>query len=502
MAVAHWQDGRPVDGGSPRRVVSSRLIGVVGGGSAPLVSMPQPTSSMLHPGPSGVIRRVSPRQHFEHELLRAGETKVVSEKPISREDLMAGGRLREANPGAKLPEPEPRLSSGCMSARRVEAPLSGSLLSATQARVLSPVMTRPRTDSMYVDVAPWPGPPTWGSQGSFGPVAGPSHDPRAGLPAYGPPMQSIRYPEPHPMMQRSGGPPMHPAGPYQPADFWGSASRSPGPMFPQPPQGAGRPRRPLRSERGPSYGTQALNWLSRTAHQATGGLLGDATAGEEEAAGTHGTSQIAGVLAEQPFPSEHMPPGASGPAIGFPPAWSSMPPTGPRGPEAFKMGPPQPMACTGHMPPPQPAMASMGSFSQSCAAPMRYGDVNAGGFGSSSQVLPSQIPAQHMPPVNTYPTAPAMYESQPSASTYCNGGTAPGMDHMTSPYTQQYPHSHPMPGEHPYPALQSPPQPHEPTPNQPAPDAAHAYPDLAPPDNFYDSPSFQPTHQPAYDVPP
>ncbi|OLP86961.1 hypothetical protein AK812_SmicGene31875 [Symbiodinium microadriaticum] len=144
MAVAHWQDGRPVDGGSPRRLVSSRLIGVVGGGSAPLVSMPQPTSSVpsqtLHPGPTGVSRRVSPRQHFEHELLRAGETKVVSEKPISREDLMAGGRLREADPGAKLPEP--RLSSGCVSARRVEAPLSGSLLSATQ--VLSPVMTRPR----------------------------------------------------------------------------------------------------------------------------------------------------------------------------------------------------------------------------------------------------------------------------------------------------------------------------------------------------------------------
>ena len=161
------------------------------------------------------------------------------------------------------------------------------------------------------------------------------------------------------------------------------------------------------------------------------------------------------------------------------------------------------LRCSGHMPSPHPAMASMGSFSgQSCAAPMRCGDVYAGGFGSSSQVLPSQIPAQHMPPANTYPTAPAMYESQPSASTYCNGATAPGMDHMTSPYTQQYPHSHPMPGEHPYPALQSPPQPHEPTPNQPAPDAAHAYPDLAPPDNFYDSPTFQPTHQPAYDVPP
>ncbi|CAE7935848.1 unnamed protein product, partial [Symbiodinium sp. KB8] len=246
---------------------------------------------------------------------------------------------------------------------------------------------------------------------------------------------------------------------------------------------------------------------SRHAEAATGGLLGDATAGEEEAVGAVGTSQFAGVLAEQPFPSEHMPPGPSGPATGYPPAWSSMPPTGypggPRGPEAWKMGPPQPMACSGHMPSPHPAMASMGSFSgQSCAAPMRCGDVYAGGFGSSSQVLPSQIPAQHMPPANTYPTAPAMYESQPSASTYCNGATAPGMDHMTSPYTQQYPHSHPMPGEHPYPALQSPPQPHEPTPNQPAPDAAHAYPDLAPPDNFYDSPTFQPTHQPAYDVPP
>ncbi|CAE7270383.1 unnamed protein product [Symbiodinium sp. CCMP2592] len=127
-----------------------RLIGVVGGGSAPLVSMPQTSSvspQMLHPGPTGVVRRVSPRQHFEHELLRAGETKVVSEKPISREDLMAGGRLREAEAGAKLPEP--RLSSGCMSARRVEAPLSGALHSA----VLSPVMARPRTESMYVDVA-------------------------------------------------------------------------------------------------------------------------------------------------------------------------------------------------------------------------------------------------------------------------------------------------------------------------------------------------------------
>ena len=164
---------------------------------------------------------------------------------------------------------------------------------------------------------------------------------------------------------------------------------------------------------------------------------------------------------------------------------------------------PQPR-CSGHMPSPHPAMASMGSFSgQSCASPMRFGDVNAGGFGSSSQVLPSQIPAQHMPPANTYPaTAPAMYESQPSSSTYCNGGTAPGIDHMTSPCAQQYLHSHPMPGEHPYPALQGPPQPYEPTPNQPAPsDAAHAYPDLAPADNFYDSPSFQPAHQPAYDAP-
>ncbi|CAJ1342586.1 unnamed protein product [Effrenium voratum] len=191
--------------------------GVVGGDSRSTIS----SARQLTVGVHGCL---------EHEIRRAGDSRVVSERPVSREELQEKGTLRQADPS------ELRTARPPASHREFSRPLAEPFTRAPAPRLLwEPGQEAP--------------PAALAAQGRLGAL--PGHPGRAGH-----------------------------VGPRGALDLGSRAQLAEVAMVHQ--CLAKLPQRREEGDQSPGYGTQAWNWISRTAAQATGGLIGDEKAGDEK----------------------------------------------------------------------------------------------------------------------------------------------------------------------------------------------------------------------------